>query len=75
MKERVEEDRYMRQQDEIWKKKLMQLKVEEEHLREEALHKEVLEPVMRDVAKMLEETGDRVSDAALENLSKWKLDL
>ena len=65
----------MRKQDEIWKKKLQQLKLEEEHMREEALHKEVVEPVMKDVKKMLEATGDSVSDEALENLSKWKLDL
>eukprot|EP00980_Cylindrotheca_fusiformis_P017315 scaffold5371_cov139-Cylindrotheca_fusiformis.AAC.3 len=74
-KERVEEDKYMRAQEEQWKKKLMKLKAEEEHKREEALHKEVVSPVMKDLSKMLAETGDSVSDEALEKLTKWKLDL
>lgn len=57
-------------------KRMKQLKIEEEeHIRERTLHREVVEPVMQDVAKVLEETGDSVSDAALKNLSKWKLDL
>ncbi|CAJ1965855.1 unnamed protein product [Cylindrotheca closterium] len=78
-KERYEESRFMKKQDEMnldKMKQMKQLKIEEEQmLREEALHKEVIEPRMHDAAKILEETGERVSDAALKNLSKWKLDL
>lgn len=69
----------MKKQDEMNldnMKRMKQLKIEEEeHTREKTLHTEVVEPVMQDVAKILEETGDSVSDAALQNLSKWKLDL
>lgn len=73
--ERVEEDRYMRAQEEAWKEKLRQLKAEEEHARSEAFTQEVLEPVMSDVSKMLEASGDKVSDEGLMTLAKWKLDL
>ena len=65
----------MRAQEDAWKQKLRKLKEQEEHEKEENLHREVVEPVMADIAKMLEETGDKVSDAGLENLAKWKLDL
>lgn len=65
----------MRAQEEAWKDKLRKLKAEEAHMREDALHAEVVKPVMEDVSKMLAETGDSVSDKALENLTKWKLDL
>eukprot|EP00526_Cylindrotheca_closterium_P000768 CAMPEP_0113636110 /NCGR_PEP_ID=MMETSP0017_2-20120614/18844_1 /TAXON_ID=2856 /ORGANISM="Cylindrotheca closterium" /LENGTH=93 /DNA_ID=CAMNT_0000546961 /DNA_START=301 /DNA_END=582 /DNA_ORIENTATION=+ /assembly_acc=CAM_ASM_000147 len=78
-KERFEETRFMKKQDAMNLDKMKQMKElkieEEEHMRGEALHREVVEPVMKDAAKILEETGDSVSDAALENLSKWKLDL
>jgi uncharacterized protein YdcH (DUF465 family) len=73
--EKVEEDRYMRAQEDEWREKLRKLKAEEAHMREDALHQEVVKPVMEDVSKILAETGDRVSDEALENLTKWKLDL
>jgi gas vesicle protein len=73
--EKVEEDRYMRAQEEAWKEKLRKLKAEEMHMREDALHAEVVKPVMEDVSKMLAKTGDSVSDEALENLTKWKLGL
>lgn len=65
----------MRAQEDEWREKLRKLKAEEAHMREDALHQEVVKPVMEDVSKILAETGDRVSDEALENLTKWKLDL
>lgn len=75
LKEKVEEDRYIRAQENAWKEKLQGLRAVEEHKREAAVHHDVVKPVMDDVSKMLAETGDSVSDAALENLTKWKLDL
>ena len=65
----------MRAQEEAWKETLRELKAQEEHAREEALHDEVVQPVMDDVAKMLADSGDSVSPAGLETLAKWKLDL
>jgi len=65
----------MRAQEEAWKEKLRALKAQEEHKREEALHVEVVDPVMEDIAKMLEASGDKVSKEGLEVLAKWKLDL
>lgn len=69
----------MKKQDEMNldnMKRMKQLKIEEEeYIRERTLQTELVEPAMQDVAKILEETGDSVSDAALQNLSKWKLDL
>mmetsp|Transcript_72687 Transcript_72687/g.119798 ORF Transcript_72687/g.119798 Transcript_72687/m.119798 type:complete len:109 (+) Transcript_72687:52-378(+) len=74
-KERVEEDRYMRAQEEAWKEKLRELKAMEEHEREEALHSAVVNPVMADVEAMLKTTGDSVSKDGLELLAKWKIDV
>jgi hypothetical protein len=65
----------MREQDNAWKEKLRTLKAQEEVEREEALHREVVEPVMKDVAELLKASGDTVSDAGLETLAKWKIDL
>jgi hypothetical protein len=65
----------MREQDNAWKEKLRELKAQEEVERESALHSAVVEPVMEDVAEMLKASGDKVSDAGLETLAKWKLDL
>jgi hypothetical protein len=75
LQEKVEEDRYMRAQETAWKEKLRALKDQEEHEREGDHYHAVVEPVMGDVAKMLEGTGDKVSKEGLEVLAKWKLDL
>lgn len=74
-KEKVEEDRYMRAQEEAWKEKLRKLKAQEEAEREEVMHNEVVDPVKADISKMLARSGDKISDAGLEILAKWKLDL
>lgn len=73
--EKVEEDRYMRAQEEAWKEKLRKLRAQAEAEKEVSLHNEVVEPVKADIAKMLSLSGDKVSDEALEALAKWKLDL
>lgn len=65
----------MRQQDNAWKEKLRELKAQEETIQKSALHSAVVEPVMADVTEMLKASGDKVSDAGLETLAKWKLDL
>lgn len=65
----------MRAQTEAWKAKLRKIKEQEEAEREESLFREVVEPVTKDVAAMLEETGDKVSQEGLEALARWKLDV
>lgn len=71
----MEEDRYMRAQEEAWKEKLRKLRAQEEAEREVAAHKEVVDPVKADIAEMLARSGDKISDEGLEILAKWKLDL
>lgn len=75
MQEKVEEDRYMRAQEEEWKEKLRMLKAQEEVEKAETLHNDVVSPVKADIAAMLAQSGDKVSDGGLETLAKWKLDL
>lgn len=65
----------MRAQETAWKEKLRALKEQEEHERVDTHYQDVMEPVMGDVAKMLERSGDKVSKEGLEVLAKWKLDL
>jgi hypothetical protein len=65
----------MREQDNAWKEKFRELKAQEETQRKSALHRAVVGPVMEDVAEMLKVSGDKVSDAGLMTLAKWKLDL
>eukprot|EP00934_Nitzschia_sp_Nitz4_P007135 Nitzschia sp. Nitz4//scaffold8_size234185//199563//199977//NITZ4_001293-RA/size234185-augustus-gene-0.278-mRNA-1//-1//CDS//3329559914//7125//frame0 len=74
-REKVEEDLYMRAQEEAWKEKLRALRAQEAAAREQVEHDEVVSPVKADIAAMLAESGDKVSDEGLEILAKWKLSL
>ena len=65
----------MRAKEEEWKEKLRQLKAKEESEQVEALHREVVDPVKADIAAMLSQSRDKISDEGLETLAKWKLDL
>ena len=65
----------MKQQEEAWKEKLRALKAQEEASRDASHHAEVVSPVKEDIKKLLAETGDEVSDAGLEALAKFRLDL
>ena len=71
----MEEDRYMRAQEELWKEKLRKLRAEADVAEATDLHKQVVEPVKSHISSMLEASGDSVSDEALESLAKWKLNL
>jgi sulfur relay (sulfurtransferase) DsrC/TusE family protein len=73
--EKAEEDRYMKQQEDAWKEKLRALKAQEEASRDAARHAEVVDPVKKDIEELLAQTGDKVSDAGLEALAKFRLDL
>jgi hypothetical protein len=65
----------MRAQTEAWKEKLRKLKEAEESEREDQQFHAVVNPVMADIEKMLNETGDKVSKEGLWALAKWKVDL
>ena len=73
--EKVEEDRYMREQEKKFferKKKEMAEKMKEE---EAAVFEETIAPAMAEAHVRLEKTGDSVSDAGLESIARWKLDM
>ena len=72
---KVEEDRYLKQQEEKWLEKLRALKAVEEEDRRAKHHAEVVDPVKVDIAAILSQTGDKISDDGLENLAKFRLDL
>jgi hypothetical protein len=65
----------MKQQEDAWKEKLRALRAVDESNRIAAHHAEVVDPVKKDIAKLLAATGDKVSDAGLEALAKFRLDL
>lgn len=65
----------MREQEQAWREKLRALKAVEEAKRDAAHHAEVIDPVKKHIAEMLAKTGDKVSDAGLEALAKFRLDL
>jgi len=72
---KVEEDRYLKQQEEKWYEQLRVLRGQKEKDREQKLHDDIVEPVKKDFADLLAKTGDTISDEGLENLAKFRLDL
>ena len=74
-KERVEEDRYMRKQEEAWKEKLRAIRQQEHVDEEERIHAEVIVPVMNEISNAILTDKDRISSAGLERLAKWKLNI
>jgi hypothetical protein len=73
--EKVEEDRYMRAQEDQWKEKLRVLKAQQADEHDKEVHDAVVNPVILHIEAMLKETNDKISPAALEKLAKWKIDL
>ena len=72
---KVEEDRYLKVQENQWLEKLRTLKAQEEKDRHQKHQDEVVGPVKKDLFDLLSKTGDRISDEGLENLAKFRLDL
>lgn len=73
--EKVEEDRFMREQEKKFfekKKKELEAKMHEQEL---AIFQETIAPSMAQAEVLLKKTGDKVSDAGLEALARWKLDM
>lgn len=73
--EKVEEDRYMRSLEAkfLERKKAEKLNAMKEE--ETAIFQETIAPAMAQAKVLLERTGDTISDAGLEALAKWKLDM
>ena len=72
---KVEEDRYLKVQENQWLEKLRTLKAQEEKDRHQKHQDEVVGPVKKDLLDLLSKTGDTISDEGLENLAKFRLDL
>ena len=72
---KVEEDRYLKVQENQWLEKLRTLKAQEEKDRHQKHQDEVVGPVKKDLFDLLSKTGDAISDEGLENLAKFRLDL
>ena len=71
----MEEERYVRAQEKQFidaKKKAM---AEKMHAEEEAKFSEAIAPAMVEAEQILKASGDTVSNAGLEALARWKLDL
>ena len=69
----MEEDRFIRAQEQAWTEKLRQVRAEQESIHAQDLHSQIVDPVKTDIAQILRKSGDSVSDEALEALAKWKL--
>jgi NAD/NADP transhydrogenase alpha subunit len=75
LQEKVEEDRYMREQEKKFienKKKEMTEKMREEDV---IIFQAAIAPAMAAIQVMLKSTNDKVSNAGLEAIARWKLDL
>ncbi|GAX28681.1 hypothetical protein FisN_33Hh043 [Fistulifera solaris] len=73
-KERVEEDRYMREQE---KKFFEQKKKETANMQQKEMDEfqAKIAPAMAEAHSILKESGNDVSDKGLEALARWKLGL
>jgi hypothetical protein len=73
LQEKVEEDRYMREQEKKFFERKKAERAEKMHEQEEAIFQETIAPAMAEAEQVLKKTGDKVSDAGLEALARWKL--
>jgi hypothetical protein len=71
----VEEDRYIREQEKEFFRKKKAILADKMAAQEEALFQEAIAPAMVEAQEALKKSGDKVSDAGLEALARWKLEL
>jgi len=75
--ERVEEERYIRQQEHeaYLARRAKEIAAEEakEHDEEQKLHDEAMHATIDELFGVLAKTGDKISDLGVENLALWKL--
>jgi hypothetical protein len=76
LQEKVEEDRFMREQEKVFFEKKRKAMAQKMHAEEEAIFKEKIAPAMAEAQHVLKKAGGvSVGDDALEALAKWKLDM
>jgi len=73
--EKVEEDRYMREQEKKFFEAKKAAMAEKMHAEEEAVFQESIAPAMAEAEKILNNVGDKVSHSGLEAIARWKLDM
>lgn len=71
LQEKVEEDRYMRELEKAFFEKRKAELAANEHEQ----YKQKIAPAMAEVQEALKKSGDKISDAGLEALARWKLGL
>ena len=69
----MEEDLFMRQQEKEWIEKLKVQQELETTAKQQAFQKKVVQPVKDELRELLKETGDEISDEALQRLAMSKL--
>ena len=62
-----------KQHEEAWREQLRSQQAQDDVVRRQRYHDNIVEPVKRDLAALLAKTGDSVSDQGLENLAKSRL--
>lgn len=70
---KFEEDRMAKQQEETYREMLRSQQAHKDVVRRQKYHDNIVEPVKKDLAALLAETGDSISDQGLENLAKSRL--
>jgi len=73
VQEKIEEDRFIREQEKKYfekKKAALEAQLHDKELKE---FKDTVAPSMAEAFNLLKKTGDTVSEDGLEALAKWKL--
>lgn len=74
-KEKVEEDRYMREQEKAFFEKKKAEHNAEMALKDQEIYQKQIAPAMVEVQELLKKTKDTVSSHGLEAIARWKLNL
>jgi hypothetical protein len=70
----VEEDRMMREQEKKFFESKKREMAEKMHEDDAVIFQEAIAPAMAEIEVVLKSTNDKVSNAGLEAIARWKLD-
>jgi guanylate kinase len=70
----VEEDRMMREQEKKFFENKKKEMAEKMHHEDAVIFQEAIAPAMAEIQEILKSTDDKVSNAGLEAIARWKLD-
>jgi hypothetical protein len=70
----VEEDRMMREQEKKFFENKKKEMAEKMHHEDAVIFQEAIAPAMAEIQEILKYTDDKVSNAGLEAIARWKLD-